>query len=137
MTDASTHDLIQRLEALLEPGEIDLSGIIVHTSLGSDDEIELFNKTLQIGDMVADAASIEDWYVYSGNDNPQFSSNQHQGLRLADDGFIWECQHLLRHQTFEIVMYYESTVHEPVVTELRDAGEELTAVPAIDSESLS
>lgn len=137
MKDASTHDLIQRLEALLEPGEIDLSGIIVHTGLGSDDEIELYNETLHIGEVIADAAAIDDWYVYSGNDNPEFASNQHQGLQLADDGFVWECQHLLRHRQFVIVMYYESSAHKAVVEELRHQDYDVTAVPPIDSERLS
>lgn len=131
MTDPSTHDLKQRVEAFLEPGEITLAGIIVATPYGRDGEIELFDATLEIGELVANHVGVEDWYVYSGNDDPEFSSNQHQGLRLADDGFVWECQHLLRDSTFDIVMYYEATGdQDPLLDALDDAGYAVTGVPA-------
>ena len=137
MTDASTNDLVQRLAALLEPGDIDLAGVIIHSGYDSDQEIELYDLTLDVGDIVADAAGVADWYVYSGNDDPNFASNQHQGLGLEDDEFVWECQHLLRAGEFEIVLYYEAAAHTDVVHGLEDEGLTVTAVPALDTEGLS
>ena len=137
MTDASTHDLVQRLEAFLEPGDIELAGVIVHTGYSSDQEIELYDLTLEVGDIVAAAEAVDDWYVYSGNDDSRFASNQHQGLRLDDDSFVWECQHLLRSGEFALVMYYEADIHRSVLEALDRAGFDATGVPTRDSEGLS
>lgn len=131
MTDASTRDLIQRVRRLLEPGEIELAGLIVHTSYGSDEEIEMYDATLEVGDILASHAGVEDWYVYSGNDDSSFSSNQHQGLTLADDEFLWECQQLLRDGTFDIVVYFDASIRlEGVLDDVEGAGYEVTGVPA-------
>ena len=135
--DTTTHDLVQRVRALLAPGEIDLAGVIIHTPYGSDEEIEMFEATLAVGELIAAEAGVEDWYVYSGNDNAEFSSNQHQGLRLADDEFVWECQLLLRENTFDIVMYYEATMEqEALVAAIEDAGYDVTSVESSASASL-
>lgn len=137
MSDTATHDLVQRLRALLEPGDIELAGMIVHTSLGSADDIALYDRTLEIGDLVAEAAGVEDWYVYSGNDDSAFASNQHQGLGLADDSFVWECQHLLRNGRFEIVIYYEAHAHEATLDAVRSAGYDVTGVRTGEAEGLN
>lgn len=103
-------DLYQRAEGLLEPGEIELVGMIVHTELDSDDEATLHETTIEIGERIAEHAGQDpkDTYVYSGNDDPEFGLNQHQGRTLDGDEFIWECQQLLREEEFKIVFYYET-----------------------------
>lgn len=127
--DSTTHDLVQRVRALLAPGEIDLNGVIVHTPYGSDEEIEMFEATLAVGELIAECAGVDDWYVYSGNDDPAFSSNQHQGLCLADDEFVWECQQLLRDGTFDVVMYYEDSVDQSaLVAGVEELGYDVTSV---------
>lgn len=106
MTDSVTNDLVQRLKALLEPGDISLAGMIVHTPFDSRSDIEMHEATVEIGELIASEAGSPDWYIESGNDDPDFASNQHQGLRLDDDEFIWECQQLLREGTFDLVFYF-------------------------------
>lgn len=130
MTDPATASLVREVRAFLEPGDIELAGMIIRTPYGTDEEIDLHRATLEIGEQVAEAAGVEDWYVYSGNDDPRFSSNQHQGLRVADDGFVWECQHLLRDGTFLIVIYYEANVDQAaLLASVEDAGYEVIGVP--------
>lgn len=136
MTNASRRDLLARVRALLEPGEIELTGIIVHTPFGREDELEMHEVTVEIGEVVATHAGEEDWYVYSGNDDPEFASNQHQGRRLADDGFVWECQQLLRDGSFDIVMYYESSGADgAIVSTLDEAGYDVTPVESTTPKS--
>ncbi len=133
MTEPNNEKLIREVRALLAPGDIELNGVIVHTAYDGDEELSVDDETLEIGDIVADHAGVTDWYVYSGNDDPEFSSNQHQGLRLADDGFVWECQHLLRAGTFDIVMYYESAIDQDgLIDDLEAAGYDVTGVAATD-----
>jgi len=111
-------DLYEQAEALLEPGEIELNGIVVHTDLGTDQEAALHKTTVEIGDLVAEyAAPEEDTYIYSGNDDPEFGLNQHQGLTIDDDEFVWECQQLLRDGTFRIVFYYEASADQQAIVE--------------------
>ncbi|MFB6207580.1 MAG: DUF5778 family protein [Haloglomus sp.] len=117
-------DLYQRTRALLEPGDIELNGLIVHTDLSGDEEPALHQLTLDAGNVIAanhpDTAP-EDTYVYSGNDDDDFGVNQHQGLTLDDEAFVWECQQLLREGQYAVVVYYESVVdHEPVVAAVED-----------------
>ena len=130
MSDVIDDDLRRRTAAFLEPGEIDLVGAIVHTDFRGDDEIAMHRATVEIGGLIAGAAGVgEDWYVYSGNDDPEFASNQHQGLTLGDDGFVWECQQLLRDGTFDVVFYYEATVdQETLLDSIRAAGYAVTGV---------
>jgi len=58
--------------------------------------------TIDVGDIIAEQSGYDpqDCYVYSGNDDTDFSSNQHQGLTLEDEEFVWECQQLLREGQF-------------------------------------
>ncbi|RXK51673.1 DUF5778 family protein [Halorientalis pallida] len=127
-------DLYQRAEALLEPGEIELVGIIVHTELGSDDEATLHEATIEIGELIAEHAEQDpkDTYVYSGNDDPEFGLNQHQGRTLDGDEFVWECQQLLREEEFKIVFYYEADVDQDRLVEaVREDG--YTVEPVAES----
>lgn len=136
MSDATTHDLVQRVKQLLEPGDIELTGVIVQTRFTSDDEIELYDVTLDIGDCIASHAGVDEWYVYSGNDDPEFGLNQHQGLTLDTDEFVWECQQLLRDGTFDIVVYYEATAdHDGIVRSLRSHGYDVIGVTPDDKTS--
>jgi hypothetical protein len=128
MADAIDDDLRRRTRALLEPGEIDLNGAIVHTDLGGQEDLEMTDVTLEVGGIIAEHAGVAEWYVYSGNDDPDFSSNQHQG-RTTDDEFVWECQQLLREGTFDVVFYYEASVDQDALLEaIREAGHRVTGV---------
>ncbi|WP_436906529.1 DUF5778 family protein [Halosimplex marinum] len=129
--DAVDSDLYQRAQALLEPGEIELVGVIVHTDLSGDQEPTLHEATLEIGNYIAEYSGIEptDTYVYSGNDDAEFGVNQHQGLTLDGDEFVWECQQLLREGTFDVVFYYEADVDQAgLVAALREAGYDAVGV---------
>ncbi|WP_435197178.1 DUF5778 family protein [Natronomonas sp. EA1] len=110
MSDVIDEDLYQRAKALLEPGEIELNGIIVHTDMGTDSEAQLHAATVEIGDIIAEHAGVAptDTYVYSGNDDDRFGVNQHQGLTIDGDEFVWECQQLLRDGSYDVVFYYEA-----------------------------
>ena len=124
-------DLYQRTKALLEPGDIELNGAIVHTDLDGQDDIEMMETTLEAGNVIADHAGHDpkDTYVYSGNDDADFSSNQHQGRTIDGEEFVWECQQLLREGSFDIVFYYEASAdQEGILTDLREAGYEVTGV---------
>ena len=135
MTDVIDEDLYQRTKALLEPGEVELNGAIVHTEYGSDEDVRMMQATIDVGDLIAEAAGHDprECYVHSGNDDPQFSSNQHQGLTLEDEAFVWECQQLLRQGTFDIVIYYEASAdHEAILEGVRDLGFEVTGVLGTD-----
>jgi len=120
MSDAGDLDsgLYEHARALLEPGEIDLVGVIVEMELPSDDEPQLHQNTLEIGEVIAEAAGYDpsDTYVYSGNDDPEFGVNQHQGLTL-DDEFVWECQQLYREGGFVVVFYYEADADQDAILE--------------------
>jgi hypothetical protein len=120
MSDAGDLDsgLYERARALLEPGEIELVGVIVEMELPSDNEPQLHQNTLEIGEAIAEAAGYDpsDTYVYSGNDDPEFGVNQHQGLTL-DDEFVWECQQLYREGGFVVVFYYEADADQDAILE--------------------
>lgn len=131
MTDAIDDDLYRRTKALLEPGEIELNGAIVHTGYGSDEEVQMMQATIDVGDVVAEHAGHDprDCYVYSGNDDTDFASNQHQGLTLADDEFVWECQQLLRDGEFDIVIYYEASAdQEAILADVEEMGFDVIGV---------
>ena len=132
--DTIDEDLFQRTRALLEPGEIELNGLIVHTDLTPDQEARLHQVTLDVGDVIAEAAGIgTDWYVYSGNDDSRFGLNQHQGLTLAEDAFVWECQQLLREGTYDVVFYYEAHHDQDAIVEGSEAlGVRVTSVRGDD-----
>ena len=123
--DVIDPDLYQRTKALLEPGDIELAGVIVHTDLGNDAEAQLHEATIEIGDVIAEYEGVDpsDTYVYSGNDDPDFGLNQHQGLTIDGDEFVWECQQLIREEQFRIVFYYEADVDQDgLVSALREEG---------------
>lgn len=133
-TNVLDEDLKKRAEALLEPGEIDLNGVIVHTAFGSDEEARLHQATLDIGQIIADHADSGETYVYSGNDDPEFGLNQHQGLTIAGDEFVWECQQLLRNGTFDVVFYYESDADQAAIVRDIEAEADDVRVTGIESE---
>ncbi|PSP93352.1 hypothetical protein BRC91_10020 [Halobacteriales archaeon QS_4_62_28] len=129
--DTLDEDLYQRTKALLEPGDIELNGTIVHTDLDGQDDIEMMETTLEAGNTIAEHAGHDpkDTYVYSGNDDSDFSSNQHQGLTIDGEAFVWECQQLLREGTFDIVFYYEASAdQDAILADLREAGYDVTGV---------
>jgi len=119
MTETVDRELRERTRALLEPGEIRLNGVIVETDLSGDEEPSLHQATLDVGDVIAEAAGIDptETYVYSGNDDDRFGVNQHQGLTLEGDEFVWECQQLLREGTYDVVFYYEADADQSAVVE--------------------
>ncbi|WP_254545849.1 DUF5778 family protein [Halomarina pelagica] len=127
--DAIDDDLYARTKALLEPGDIELNGLILHTDLTGDDESRLHETTLEVGDVIADHAGKGDWYVYSGNDDSRFGLNQHQGLTIAEDEFVWECQQLLRDGTFDVVFYYEADADQSaIVAAVENLGYRVSSV---------
>lgn len=138
MTDAKRvldEDLYKRTRALLEPGAIELDGVVVHTGLTTADEPRLHEATIEIGDAIAAAAGVDptDTYVYSGNDDPEFGLNQHQGLRIRDDEFVWECQQLLRDGTYDVVFYYERGAdNDAIVADIEEMDFEAVIVEGDD-----
>lgn len=131
MSEPLDDDLYQRTKRLLEPGDIELVGAIVHTDLGGDEDIEMHQATVDIGEIIAEKGGYEptDTYVYSGSNDSNFASNQHQGLTLEDDGFVWECQQLLREGSFDVVFYYEASAdHEGILEAIREKGFRATGV---------
>jgi len=117
MTDAVDDDLYQRAKRLLEPGEIELVGCIVHTDLDGAEDLEMHELTVAANDVIAEHAGKGESYIYAGNDTGEFASNQFQGKTIADDEFVWECQQLLRASTFDLVFYYEAGVDQAALTE--------------------
>jgi hypothetical protein len=131
MADAIDDDLYERTRALLEPGDIQLNGVIVRTELTGQEEPTLHQATLDIGDVIAEAAGIDptDTYVYSGNDDDRFGVNQHQGRTLEDEAFVWECQQLVRDGTYDVVFYYEADADQTAIVEgIEDLGFDATGV---------
>ncbi|WP_410766650.1 DUF5778 family protein [Haloferax sp. DFSO60] len=133
MSETIDDDLYKRTLALLEPGDIELVGAIVHTDLSGQEDLEMHELTVAINDIIAGNANKGDAWIYAGNDDTNFSSNQFQGLSVEDDEFVWECQQLLRQGTFDLVFYYEATAdHEAIVADLGalDHVERVTPVPS-------
>ncbi len=131
MSDVLDADLRQRTWELLQPGDIELDGLVVHTDFDGGDETRMHQLTVDVGDIIAEHAGHEptDTFVYSGTDDSEFASNQHQGLTLDGEEFVWECQQLLRDGSFDVVFYFEAGAD---TTGVRDAvaadGYEATAV---------
>ncbi|ELY65969.1 DUF5778 family protein [Natronococcus jeotgali] len=131
MTETLDEDLYRRTKALLEPGEVELNGAIVHTDYDGSEDVRMMQATIDVGDIVAEHSGYDpkDCYVHSGNDDPDFSSNQHQGLTLEDEEFVWECQQLLREGSFDVVVYYEAGAdHEAILEEIEELGFDVTGV---------
>jgi hypothetical protein len=132
VSDTVDDSLYERTKALLEPGEIDLVGMIVHTDLGGDEDLEMQELTVALNDVIADRAGKGETYVYAGNDTPEVASNQFLGKTLANDEFVWECQQLLREGTFDLVFYYEADAdHDAICAATRDMDDvaDVTPVP--------
>jgi hypothetical protein len=132
MADAVDDDLYERAKQLLEPGEIELVGCIVHTDLGGEEDLEMHELTVAANDVLAEHADKGESYIYAGNDTDEYASNQFQGKSLADDEFVWECQQLLRSGTFDLVFYYEAGIdQQALATDLEslDHVDRVTTVP--------
>ena len=132
MSETLDSDLYERTKALLEPGDIDLVGCIVHTSLSGREDLEMHELTVAANDVIAEHAEAGETYIEAGNDDTDFASNQFQGRTLDDESFVWEWQQLLREGTFDVVFYYKASVDQPVLTdalaELEDV-DRVTPVP--------
>jgi hypothetical protein len=130
-------DLRQRTWKLLQPGDIELDGLVLHTEFDGSAETQMHQATVEVGDLIAEYAGYEpeDTFVYSGTDDSEFASNQHQGLTLTDESFVWECQQLLREGSFDVVFYFEASADtEGLLAAVREAGYAATAVRG-DAES--
>ena len=131
MSEILDEDLYRRTKTLLEPGEIDLVGAVVHTGLGSDEDLEMHELTVDANEVIADHAGKGETYIYAGNDTDEFASNQFQGLTLDDEAFVWECQQLLRDGTFDVVFYYEATVDQVALVDDLAGLEHVDGVTAV------
>jgi hypothetical protein len=130
MSETLDSDLYQRTKALLEPGEIELVGLVVHTDLTGQEDLEMHELTVDLNEIIAEHANKGETYIHAGNDDTDFSSNQFQGLTVDDEAFVWECQQLLREGTFDLVFYYEATAdHEAIVEAVEELGPSVTPVP--------
>ena len=132
MSETVDSDLYARTKALLEPGDIELLGCIVHTTLGGQEDLEMHELTVEINEVIADHAGKGEAYIEAGNDDTNFSSNQFQGLTLDGEEFVWECQQLLRDGTFDLVFYYEAGVDQAALAEdlaALDNVDRVTQVP--------
>jgi uncharacterized protein (DUF736 family) len=122
-------ELKRRTEALLEPGDVELQGLIVHTRYDSSEESMLHRATIDVGEAIATHTETGDTYVYSGTDDPEFGLNQHQGLTIENDAFVWECQQLLREGTYDVVFYYEASAdHDAILDALEADGYDVTGI---------
>ena len=110
MSEAIDDDLYQRTKALLEPGEIRLNGVVVNTDMSGDEEPTLHQATLDIG-------------------HDRFGVNQHQGLTLDGDAFVWEGQQLMRDGTYDVVFYYEADADQTAIVDgVEELGFDATGV---------
>lgn len=138
MSNTLDDDLYRRAKALLEPGDIDLNGVIVRTELTSDQEPTLHQATLDVGNVISEAAGFDpkETYVYSGNDDDRFGVNQHQGRTLDEDDFVWECQQLMRDGTYDVVFYYEADADQDAIVEgVEELRFDATSVIGTESET--
>jgi hypothetical protein len=112
MTETLDTDLCRRTWELLQPGEIALDGLVVHTDFDGSRETAMHQTTVEVGGLIAEHAGHDpaETFVYSGTEDPEFASNQHQGLTLDDESFVWECQQLLRDGSFDLVFYFRAEV---------------------------
>ncbi len=131
MEDTLEANLEQRTWELLQPGDIELDGLIVSTEFENEQEPEMHQQTVEIGECIAEHAGYEprDTFVYSGTDDSEFASNQHQGLTLDGEEFVWECQQLFRDGSFDIVFYFESSIDtEAFLSTVRENGYDVTYI---------
>jgi hypothetical protein len=135
MTEILDDELYRRTKALLEPGDVELNGVIVHTEYDGQADVQMMQSTLDVADVIAEHSGHDpnDVYVESGNDDTDFSSNQHQGLTIDDEEFVWECQQLLREGTFDIVIYYLADAdHDAIIEDVEALGFDVTGVRGDD-----
>ena len=132
MTEILDEDLYRRTKALLEPGEIELLGAVVHTDLEGEEDLEMQELTVDLNDVIADHADKGESYIYAGNDDTNFASNQFQGLTLDDDEFVWECQQLLREGTFDLVFYYEASADQTAIVEAAESLDRVDRVSSVE-----
>ena len=131
MAEILDDELRRRTWKLLQPGDIELDGLVLQTEFDGSQEPEMHQATVEVGELIAEYAGYEptDTFVYSGTDDSDFSSNQHQGLTLDDESFIWECQQLLRDGSFDVVFYFEAGADtEELLGAVREAGYDATAI---------
>jgi len=129
MSDTLDEELYRRTKSLLEPGEIELNGLIVHTDLSGQKDLEMQKLTVDINEVIAAHADKGESYIYAGNDDTEFASNQFQGLTVEDEEFVWECQQLLRDGSFDLVFYYEADVdQEALAADVEARGYDVTSV---------
>jgi hypothetical protein len=133
MSETLDDDLYKRTQALLEPGDIDLTGLIVHTDLSGQEDLEMHELTVALNEVIYEHAGKGEAYIYAGNDDTNFSSNQFQGLTLDDDEFVWECQQLLREGTFDLVFYWESTADGEAIAEAVGELEHVDSTTLVES----
>ncbi|WP_049984974.1 DUF5778 family protein [Halobellus rufus] len=131
MSETIDDDLYQRTLALIEPGEIELVGAIVHTDLGGQEDLEMHELTVEINDVLTAHAEKGETYIYAGNDTDEFASNQFQGLTLEDESFVWECQQLLREGTFDLVFYYEAGPEQAALVDELEALDHIDRVTPV------
>jgi len=137
--DVLDEDLCHRTWELLQPGEIELDGLVVYTGFDSTEESTMHQVTVEIGELIAAHTGYDpgETFVYSGTDDPEFASNQHQGLTLDDESFVWECQQLYREGSFDVVFYFEAKADpDDLLAAVRETGYEASVVrgDADDSE---
>jgi hypothetical protein len=130
-TNAADADLRRRTKALLEPGDIDLVGLIVHTDLAGAEDLEMHELTVDLNEVIAAHAGKGESYIYAGNDDTNFASNQFQGLTLEGDEFVWECQQLLRDGTFDLVFYYEADADQAAIVDAVGALDHVDRVTTV------
>lgn len=131
MADILDAELRRRTWKLLQPGEIELDGLVVQTEFDGSQEPEMHQATVEVGELIAEYAGYEptETFVYSGTDDSEFASNQHQGLTLEDESFVWECQQLLRDGSFDIVFYFEADADSVgLLDAVRTEGYDATAI---------
>ena len=131
MADILDAELRRRTWELLQPGEIELDGLVLQTEFDGSQEPEMHQATVEVGELIAEYAGYEptDTFVYSGTDDSEFASNQHQGLTLEDESFVWECQQLLRDGSFDIVFYFEADADSVgLLDAVRTEGYDATAI---------
>ncbi len=131
MAEILDEELRRRTWKLLQPGDIELDGLVLQTEFDGSQEPEMHQATVEVGELIADYAGYDptDTFVYSGTDDSDFSSNQHQGLTLDDESFVWECQQLLRDGSFDVVFYFEAGADtEALLGAVREAGYDATAI---------
>lgn len=115
MPEARDHELYQQAVSLLGPGEAELAGIVVHTDYDRTEEPAMNESMLSIGERIAEHLQDGEMYVYAGEADDRFGAGQFHGRRLEDDAVIWECQQLIRSETFDLVFYWEAAGEQDAI----------------------